>query len=132
MDRIIDVMERVDRAQVRESDNIRAWMIRQRADMSYVQRLLSMIQRADLEKRPPPDQVRSFLFRSQAYELVSWPINGYHPSGCVWFPTKEAWILLRRSPVVPIISLSPWLPTAEHDGAADLANIPKFEHESSP
>ena len=105
LDRIIDLMERADQARVREGDSVRVWMIRQQANMSYVQRLTLMIQRTDLEKRPPPDQLRSFLFRGQAYELVSWPINGYHPGGCVWFPTKEAWVLLRRSPVMPVISL---------------------------
>ena len=130
MDQIIDLIDRVDRAQVREGDSVRAWMIRQQANMTYVQRLVSIIQRTDLEHRPPPDQVRPFFFRGQAYELVSWPINGYHPAGCVWFPTKEAWLLLRRSPVVPIISLSPWLPTAEHDGVAALAHTTTHEHES--
>ena len=132
MEQIIDLIDSVDRAQVREGDSVRAWMIRQQANMTYVQRIVAMIQRTDLEHRPPPDQVRSFLFRGQAHELVSWPINGYHPQGCVWFPTKEAWIILRRSPVVPIISLAPWFPSAEHDGAPDLANIPSFEHGSRP
>ena len=131
MDRILDWIDRAERARACKADSVRAWMIRQRADMTYPQRLVSMIERADLEKRPPPDELRSFLFRGMAYELVSWPINGYHPGGCVWFPTKQAWIILRRSPVLPVISLPSHLELAEHYGVMDLARIPTHEHDSS-
>jgi len=131
MERILDLVDQAARDQRILPENLQAWMIRQRSDQTYVQRLVSMIQRADMEKRPPPHELRSFLFRGQAYEMVAWPLVGYHPAGCVWFPTKEAWLLLRRSPVSPVIALPPWMPTAEHDGVVDLTQVPKLEHASN-
>ena len=103
-----EILNRIDQAANHRQPSLQdlvAWTERQTQDQTYTQRLLSVIQRADLETRPPPVYLHSFLFRGLAYELASWD-HGFHPDGCVWFPGKEAWILLRRAPVVPIISLN--------------------------
>ena len=44
MDRILDWIDRAERARACKADSVRAWMIRQRADMTYPQRLVSMIE----------------------------------------------------------------------------------------
>lgn len=114
-------------ARSRGRTSLRQWINRQHHEQTHVQRLVSLIQQADMECRPPPCQACPLMFRGQPYELVCWGPTGFHPESCVWFPGKEKWVLLRHA---AIIAPQEWLIDTQGAGTTDLLSISKHTHES--